>query len=133
MKFVIDAINRYIPVIEDKRYSPLPQVLVENMQGVRSVVVVATGPEYRSRTAEEHLAAGRQLLEQMRGQSDVIRRAALAFNAYVVSDEEKVSAIAVEFLEGSVNHTFAQRYIAGKRGKIHLIGEPLYQGSARSS
>lgn len=130
--FAVDAIKMYSLSLEIQGQSVLPEILIENSRGERRVVVVAQGPNLQSVAAEDHIAAGRQLLEKLKDRPNVARCAALMFDAYLTSDGEKVPAIAVEILEEGALHTFAQRYSITKRGKIHLIDEPLYRGQARS-
>lgn len=131
-KLVLEAIRGFSKLIEQQDFAPLPQIFLVNTKGEKKSVVVHGGRDLESGTAEDHLLSGREVLERLSNQPDVVRSAALAYDAYLTLAGQEMSAIVVEMLGQDVTHTFAQRYAIGRGGKVDLIGEPLYRTEPRS-
>lgn len=130
--FALDALRSFAKLLKYQDISLLPEVFVQNIFGGESVVVVSGGSDLESGTAEEHLAAGRELLKKLGDEPDVVRYAALAYDANLTSGDKMISVIAVEMLSLGVTHIFIQQYNIRTDGKVDLIGEPLYLGTPRS-
>lgn len=129
---VLNATLTFSKLLEHQDIAPLPQIFVVNTKGETKSVVVQGGRDLESGSAEDHLLAGREVLERLSNLPDVVRSAVLAYDAYLTLGGKKMSAIVVEMLEPGVTHTLAQGYAIGKDGKIELIGEPLYRAQPRS-
>ncbi len=127
-RLALDSIAIYVKVLEpaSESSSPLPQVLIENTKGKRFVVVVTAGDGEKSATMKEHVSEGRKLLRNLADNPDVVRYAALAYDATMTVDGKRMSAIVVEILYRDATQVFAQSYSREGYGKIQLINKPKY-------
>lgn len=130
-EFALEGIQCFSRLIEPGDNTRFPEVFIQNVLGAECVVVVSGG-DMEGGTAEENLAAAREFLEQLQNQPDIVKKAALLYDAYLTLGDEKMSVIAVEMLGPGVTHTFAQKYVIGRSGKADLIGEPFYRVEPRS-
>jgi hypothetical protein len=131
-KLVLEAIRVFSKLLEHQDFALLPQIFLVNTKGEKKSVVVHGGRDLESGTAEDHLLAGREVLERLSRLPDVVRNAALAYDSYLTLGGQEMSAIGVEMLGPGVTHIFAQQYAIGRGGKVDLIGEPLYRTEPRS-
>jgi hypothetical protein len=109
--FVVDAISAFSAIIKDERGGMLPQALVQNTAGKRSIVVVTAGSGGPGEpVTEADVETGRELLRKFRRTPDVIGMAALVYDSFLNVGGSRTSALVAEIIDGRTWHVLAQRY-----------------------
>ena len=126
ISFIFSCIRRFSRTLETLEDTPLPEVQVVNIRGEQKTVIVFGGEEEPHHDPEDHVITGRDLLVKLNNRPDVVKTAALTYDAYLTLAGEKTSAIIAEILNQGKSHTFAQRYRRTDDDKIELLGKLSY-------